>query len=392
MKILIISHKPIFPTIDGGSLATKKIYLDLKKEYKTVDLVSLKSKKNKLSLRGKKNKNQLLFKINTNFNLIKLVASFFNNKSYQTERFYNKKISKNIIQLINKKKYNYILFEGVFPAVYLSDIQSNCNCKTIIRTHNVEHEIWSNLAKNTVNIFKKPVYVFLKNQMKKWENHICSKCDFLFCISKNDQVYFNKKINKKIEILPVSFSIKKRRKPNGFSIFHLGSMDWKPNIEGINWFLNKVWFSNLNKVKSLKLYLAGKNMPLFLQNKTTNSLIIEGMIDDSQVYMKEKSVMIVPIFSGSGIRIKILEGMAMGIPILSTKKGAQGIDYENKKDIIICNNEIDFIKSIKDLQNDKDLFYKISLGGQNLIKKYFSSEIVIKNWKKLIYEVSNNNT
>ena len=265
MKILIISHKPVFPTLDGGSLATKKIFFDLKKEYKKVDIVALNAIKNILPESKEK---QTLFAVNTNFNFSKLIMSFFNKKSYQVDRFYNKKTSKEIIKKINAEKYDYVFFEGVFPSVYLNDIQSNCDCKTIIRTHNVEHEIWSNLAKNTGNLLKKITYLFLKNQMKKWENFICSKCDFLFCISKNDQLYFNKKIGRKIEILPVSFNLKKRAKPNNFSIFHLGSMDWKPNLEGVDWFLKKVWIKNFKNNKSLKLYLAGKNMPSFLKNQS----------------------------------------------------------------------------------------------------------------------------
>lgn len=392
MKILIISHKLVFPTLDGGSLATKKIFLDFKKEYKEVDIVALKTKKEKLPVNTEQNKNQTLFTVNTSFNFSKLIMSFLNKKCYQVDRFYSKKISEKIIKIINKKKYDCVFFEGVFPSVYLNDIKLNCNCKTIIRTHNVEHEIWGDLAKNTSNLLKKITYLFLKNQMKKWEDFICSKCDFLFCVSKIDQLYFKKKIRKKIGVLPVSFKLKKRKKPNNFSIFHLGSMDWKPNIEGINWFLKKVWTNNLKKNKSLKFYLAGKNMPVFLKNKNNENLIIEGVVKNAESYMKQKSVMIVPLFSGSGIRIKILEGMSMGIPIISTSKGAQGIEYVNKKNILICDNEFDFIKSIKKIQKDKNLFDKISKEGEKLIKTHFSSEIVIKNWKNLIYENSYNNT
>ncbi len=392
MKILIISHKLVFPTLDGGSFATKKIFFDLKKEYKKVDIIALKAKKENHSVNTEKNQNQTLFTIDTSFNFSKLITSFFNKKSYQTERFYNKKISEKILKIINTKKYDYVFFEGVFPSVYLHDIQENCNCKTIIRTHNVEHEIWNDLAKNTSNLFKKISYLFLKNQMKKWENFICSKCDFLFCISKNDQLYFNKNIEKKIGILPVSFKLQKRKIPNNFSIFHLGAMDWKPNIEGINWFLKKVWEKNFKNNKSLKFYLAGKNMPIFLKNQRNKSLIIDGLVENSENYMKKRSVMIVPLFSGSGIRIKILEGMAMGIPIISTPKGAQGIEYINKKNILICKDEFDFVTSIKKLQKDKNLFFNISKEGKKLIKTHFSSEVVIKNWKNLIYENSYHNT
>ena len=100
--------------------------------------------------------------------------------------------------------------------------------------------------------------------------------------------------------------------------------------------------------------------------------------------MYNKSVMIVPIFSGSGIRIKILEGMALGIPIISTSKGAKGIDYTNGENILIADDEISFYNAIIKLYSDPILFEKISNGGQKLIKHKFSSEIVIEKWNNLI--------
>ena len=169
-------------------------------------------------------------------------------------------------------------------------------------------------------------------------------------------------------------------------------MDWKPNLEGIEWFLNKVWIKHLVNKKIGTLHLAGKNMPKHLKKQNYKSLKVKGLVDNSESYMINKSIMIVPIFSGSGIRIKILEGMSMGIPIISTKKGAQGINFKNNKNILICNNEIEFSNSIKNLKSDAILFNKLSQGGKKLINEYFSTKVVIKNWKKLIYEDSNNNS
>ena len=125
-------------------------------------------------------------------------------------------------------------------------------------------------------------------------------------------------------------------------------------------------------------------MPNNIQEKSTEKLIIEGTIPNSKNYMSNKSVMIVPIFSGSGIRIKILEGMALGIPIISTSKGAKGIPYENGKNILIADDEVNFYNMIKKIHNNPILFEKISNGGKKLIKNKFSSQNVLLNWNKII--------
>ena len=101
--------------------------------------------------------------------------------------------------------------------------------------------------------------------------------------------------------------------------------------------------------------------------------------------MQNKSVMIVPIFSGSGIRIKILEGMALGIPIISTTKGAAGIPYKNEKNILIANNELDFYNSIIKLYSNPELYERISLEGRKLIQNNFSSNIVVEEWNNIVF-------
>ena len=118
MKILVICHKSILKPLDGGSVASKKIYLDLKKNYDT-DVICLNNKKDNIT------ENDFNYNIKKKFSLLKLTKSLFSVNSYQAERFYSRNISKKITTIINKKKYKYILFEGVFPAVYLEDIQKN---------------------------------------------------------------------------------------------------------------------------------------------------------------------------------------------------------------------------------------------------------------------------
>ena len=82
----------------------------------------------------------------------------------------------------------------------------------------------------------------------------------------------------------------------------------------------------------------------------------------------------------------------MGIPIISTPKGAQGIPYTNGKNILICKNSIEFKQAIENIQKDENLFNQISQGGKDLVKSYFSTNVVLNNWKKLLYETSYHNT
>ena len=122
------------------------------------------------------------------------------------------------------------------------------------------------------------------------------------------------------------------------SLFSIGAMDWIPNLEGICWFLEKVWPEIHRKYPSLQYYLAGRHMPGWLSEKRFPNIVVVGEVEDAKTFMHSKSILIVPLFSGSGIRIKIIEGMATGKPIISTTVGAEGINYTRDKNIFIADN------------------------------------------------------
>ena len=112
-------------------------------------------------------------------------------------------------------------------------------------------------------------------------------------------------------------------------------MDWKANLDGVKWFLSAVFPLVNQKRKDVMLHLAGRNMPTYFHNLNNENIIIDGEVESAKTFMQKHHIMIVPLLNGSGLRIKILEGMAMGKTIISTTIGASGIHYQDKKNILI---------------------------------------------------------
>jgi len=130
------------------------------------------------------------------------------------------------------------------------------------------------------------------------------------------------------------------------TIFHIGSMDWRANQIGISWFIDEVFPIVINKNNNTTLQIAGRNMPDFFINKQTENIIIHSEVDDAEKFMNRFNLMIVPLLNGSGIRIKILEAMALGKTIISTSIGASGIIYKDNVNILIADNKEDFAEKI----------------------------------------------
>ena len=171
------------------------------------------------------------------------------------------------------------------------------------------------------------------------------------------------------------------------SLFHIGAMNWIPNEEGIKWFLENAWTKIHKEFPELIFFLAGREMPQWLYNTKLPNVEILGEVESATDFIKSKSVMIVPLLSGSGIRIKIIEGMAMGKTIISTSIGAEGINYENNKNILIANTADEFLASVKKCVEDKIFTEKIGNNARKLIDNDHNNKKIIDRLTKFYQDI-----
>jgi len=142
--------------------------------------------------------------------------------------------------------------------------------------------------------------------------------------------------------------------------------------------LQNVWPDVHQEFPSLKYYLAGREMPAWMQNLRLEQVVVLGEVEDARKFISSKAVMIVPLFSGSGIRIKIIEGMALGTTIISTTTGAEGIDYKKNENVLIADSPCEFFEMISLVVRDRDLCLKIGKNARNRIETNYNSEILVQ--------------
>ncbi len=162
------------------------------------------------------------------------------------------------------------------------------------------------------------------------------------------------------------------------SLFSIGSMNWIPNQEGIRWFLFNVWPDVHNQFPKLKYYLAGREMPAWLLSLNLPNVVVLGEVEDALAFIVSKAIMIVPLFSGSGIRVKIIEGMAAGKTIISTSIGAEGINYTNRHNILIADAPCEFFEMISLCVQEPEISKKIGKRARNLIETEYDARNLIQ--------------
>ena len=117
-------------------------------------------------------------------------------------------------------------------------------------------------------------------------------------------------------------------------------------------------------------------MPDWLFNNHWGNLINHGEVDNAREFISNNSIMVVPLLSAGGMRIKIIEGMALGKVVISTSIGAEGIDYQDRKNILIANKKGDFIKQLTWLFEDQNRIKEVGFNARKLVEKKYNNDTI----------------
>jgi glycosyltransferase involved in cell wall biosynthesis len=381
MKILLITSRIPFPLRDGGAIATYSHVKGYSEMGHKVTLLSLNT--NKHFVDSETIQKELggycrveTVDIKTDVKPWEAFKNLFSNKSYNIERFYSDRFARLIEVELKNEKYDVVQFEGLFVSHYLEHTSSSKALK-VLRQHNTEHIIWDRLAKNESSFFRKWYLKLLAKRLKKFETEIINKFDTIVAISQSDKDEFRSMgCDKPIFVSPVGVSLDKSSHVWNNKVYHIGSMEWEANKEGVKWFLSSVWPKVIEIIPDARLHLAGKSLSKGDNSYQSESVIVEGEVSDLSNFTNDKSVLIVPLNSGSGIRVKALEGMASGKAVVSTTIGAQGI-INTDGGLIVAKNDEEFASQIVRLITDEDYYNSIRQKGFELVELNYTHEAVM---------------
>lgn len=376
MNILQVTNKVPYPTTDGGAIACMNLTRGFYLLGHQVTVLAMNTLKHKTSL----DKIPEPVRDLADFRLVPVDARIsnwealknllFSSAPYSAIRFIDSSFEKELINLLKEKKFDVVQLEGLYVCPYIPVIRKYSDAKIVYRAHNIEHEIWertSELAKG----WKKWYLKKLSKRIKKFEKKILNKYDLLVPITERDGVILDKLGNKKPRHvsqtgIDSSVLIPNAKSLEYPSLFHIGSLEWAPNQEGIIWFIKNCWNEIHTRFPELKFYVAGRNAPQWLIQKIVGpNIVFFGEVEDAYDFMNSKAIMIVPLFSGSGMRIKIIEGMALGKSIVTTPIGTEGISTTSGVNILIAESREEFIESVSKMIEDREFFHSI---GKNAIE------------------------
>ena len=393
-KILIITNRVPYPLKDGGNLAMHAMIEGYHHAGWQVYLLSMNTSKHHIAHDALKRLFTHLYAFdwvdvdNTLKTKDILKNFFFSKQPEHAKRFYNEAFKEKLKNILVSFKPDVVQVESVYLTTYLPEIKMYSDAVAILRLHNIEYQIWQSLAKKQRNPLKKFYFENLTKRVRDFERTAWRQYNLLLAITEKDAAVVSRLEDvAHVAVAPFSIDTQKIQPSTGnekWVGYHIGAMDWIANQSGMRWFLHHVWPMIHKTIPRFEFYFAGRKMPDEFKKIRLNGVYCLDEVPDADEFIADKKILIVPLLSGGGIRVKILEAMAAGKIVISTATGIKGIDAKAGEHYLRAHNPEDFVKAIKWCLNNKEAAENMAVNARALvIEKYENSTVI----RKIINEV-----
>ena len=277
--------------------------------------------------------------------------------------------------------------QAEFP--YGGQYIENVKCKRVLDEHNVESEILRNQFRYERNICRKASSFLQYLKMLNFEKKLCSKMDIILATSEEDK-HILERSNEKVFVVPngIESTIEQAEDRGNKVVTYTGVMSYRANVDAMLFFCKNMWPLVKREEADAKLVIVGKNPTKEIMGLASDDVMVTGEVRDIREYIRQTSVFVAPLRIGSGTRIKILEAMAHGKPVVSTKLGCMGLDVEQGKNIYIADDPQEFANYVTRLLREKDERIRIAKNSLELVKEKYTWDVISKKLEE-VYKSGN---
>ena len=358
MKILQICNKFPYPLKDGAAIAITYLAKAFNELGHEVTLLSMNTSKHWFDTEALPHDFDHYDALHTVYvdNRIRplpALRNLFSKKSYHIERFEDAVFAEKLSGILQNTSFDVVQLESVYLAPYIPVIRKYSSAIIALRAHNVEYEIWERVAANS-NPLKRWYLEQITPRLKQYEIQHLNQYDLVVGITERDVTHFQRLgLQKPAVVSPIGLDCRDYVADDScfhrpLSLSFIGSLDWMPNQDGLKWFLDEVWEPLLApQFPELTFHIAGRTAPAWLRNLKKERVFFEGEVPNAADFLNQHPVMVVPLLSGGGMRAKILEGMAVGKVVLSTRIGMEGIAAQNRRECLLADSPDGFVSAVR---------------------------------------------
>lgn len=388
MRILWVKTGPLYPIDTGGKRRTHAMLSEISKSHHVVYLSllpegeavhprdssdSYAAEKVWIPFRAPK-KYSIAFWADLFANMV------FNSRPYALQRYASCKMRHTLRTFSTERSFDLVVCDFLAPA--LNFIGLGFSCPVVLFQHNIESQIWQRLALTQRSLVKKLGLATQHGRMRKWEARLSSMFDGVITVSPEDATMARTeyKLTNVLGHVPTGVDVNffqpalKKPRSEPFIMGFLGSMDWMPNVDACLYFAEEILPKVRQKLPDCRFKIIGRNPApaVLLLGEKDSRVEVSGTVADIQPHVHECDVIVVPLKAGGGTRIKIYEAMAMGVPVVSTTIGAEGLEIRHGRNILIADDSESFARELLRAADSPALLADLAREGREDVEKRHS--------------------
>lgn len=392
MKLLIISSFLPYPLFSGGHVRLYNLMKRLAKHH-TLTLVC---EKREYQTREDIKEIEVLCKSvifverKKQWSIRNILKTAWSRYPFLLTGHTQKNLQTKIQELLQKESFDLIHIETFYVMQNLPEV----SLPTVLVEHNIEYLVYKRLV-SKVPLFLRPLFLIDIQKLQYWERFFWKKATKLVAVSNEEKIIMERD---DVEIVPNGVDINKfklktqnpKPKTSERRILFIGDFRWIQNRDAVRWILKEIW-PQINSKLDLTLWIVGRKIPDEIRKLINDKNVIfdENAPSETEKIFAQADMLLAPIRVGGGTSYKILEAMASGVPVITTKLGIEGIQAIDGESVLLADTANDFTQKIEALLDDS-LYKKIAENARILIEQQHNWEIIVKKLEK-VYESAKKN-
>jgi len=295
---------------------------------------------------------------------------------YAVSRFADAGVREELRTWFREQRFDVAVCDFLDAAV---NFPGRLNIPSVLFQHNVESEIWRRHAETAGNPARKMMYRMEFRKMLGYERSTVRKFQHVIAVSENDRSLMMQWVDgDRVTVVPTGVDLAQYALDPDASnapepapvVTFIGAMDWEPNVDGAEYFCREVWPAIKADVPEARLRIVGRNPVRRVQKWASDSVEVTGRVPSVVEHLRQSAVVIVPLRIGGGTRLKIYEAMAAAKAVVSTTVGAEGLDVQHGRDIILADDARAFSQAAIMLLRDRDLRRRYEKAASETAARY----------------------
>lgn len=389
MRILMVTPYLPYPLLSGGQIRSYNLIKNLAKSHKITLFSFIRKEEERKFLPKLLRYCQKIkvFKRRKAFSLFNILMAGISYYPFLMCLYWDPKVKKEIKEEIESEDYDLLQAE----TFYVMHILPKTQLPVVLAEQNIEYQVYKRFA-DRANLFLKPFLYFDVAKIKLWEEFFWQKAKKVIAASTLDEKIIEDKIKTKVNLVPngidPDYFKNLAQKPHEFpTILFVGNFKWLQNRDTVSFLISEIWPKIKKQILKAKLLIVGRDAPQKLKEAITESgaILKEDVSEIADVY-QISDLLLAPIRIGGGTKFKILEAMAAGLPVVTTKEGIEGLEVEDGKEVLVGREASQLVEKVVEILKDGDLKNNLTTKARTLVFEKYNWQTVSQKFDQVLKE------